>query len=158
MAGTSESLSGPRTEMVDCAKMHKLALHRTGHFILIVLSSVFAGCDGFVHVRGVVRNPAGKPVAGATIHVTDMTDYWYTQSDENGCFYASGTTAGTHSSEPLTVVASGYKNASTKVRTSIAQRNQVIVILVPYDSPGGSRIQLLTPKDNKDLEACPVPK
>jgi len=119
----------------------------------MALSLLLAGCDGFVYVRGVVRNPHGQPIAGAKIHVTDMTQYWYTESDTNGCFDASGTTAPTHSKEPLTVVAPGYKNASAKVRNK-ATRNHVIVTLVPSDSQGASRIQLLTPQDDKALEPC----
>ena len=83
--------------------------------ILMGLSLVLAGCDGLVYVRGVVRNPHGEPVSGAKIHVTDI---WYTETDANGCFNTGGTTDPFHSSEPLTIVAPGYKKASTKVRTS----------------------------------------
>ena len=118
--------------------------------ILMGLSLVLAGCDGLVYVRGVVRNPHGEPVSGAKIHVTDI---WYTETDANGCFNTGGTTDPFHSSEPLTIVAPGYKKASTKVRTR-ATRNHVIVTLVPSDFQGASRIQLLTPKNDKDLEPC----
>lgn len=122
----------------------------------MALSLVLAGCDGFVYVRGVVRNPHGEPVAGAKIHVTDMTEYWYTESDSNGCFKAGGAHDGSHSTEPLTVTAAGYQKASAKVRTA-ATRNHVIVTLVPSDSQGTSRIQVLTPQNDqneKELEPC----
>ena len=131
--------------------MHRPAPRRA--FISMALSLVLAGCDGVVYVRGVVRNPHGQPVAGAKIHVTDMAQYWYTESDTNGCFNAGGTTDPMHSSEPLTVVAPGYKKASAKVRTA-ATRNRVIVTLVPSDSQGASGIQLLPPKNDKNLEPC----
>ena len=131
-----------------------ISTHRVvWQFSLIALSLVLAGCDGLVYVRGVVRNPNGEPVAGAKIHVTDMTQYWYTESDANGCFHAGGTTAPTHSKEPLRIVAPGYKNASAKVRAA-GTRTLVSVTLVPSDSQGVSRIQLLTPQNDKDLKAC----
>lgn len=123
----------------------------------MALSLVLAGCDGLVYVRGVVRNPKGEPIAGAKIHVTDMTQYWYAESDANGCFHAGGTTAPTHSKEPLRIVAPGYKNASAKVRAA-GTGNIVNVTLVPSDSQGASRIQLLTPKSDKDLEPCKSPR
>jgi len=119
----------------------------------MALSLILAGCDGLVYVKGMVRNPNGEPVAGAKVHVTDMTQYWYTESDANGCFQAGGTTAPTHSTEPLRIVAPGYKNASAKVRAA-GTRNLVSVILVPSDSQGTSRVQLLTPKSDKDIEPC----
>jgi hypothetical protein len=117
----------------------------------MALSLVLAGCDKFLYVRGVVRNPTGKPVAGAKIHVTNMTQYWYAESGANGCFEAGGATDPMHSSEPLAMVATGYKNASGKVR---APMNHVIITLVPSDSQDASRIQLLEPKNDKDLEPC----
>ena len=144
---------GCKQNLLDSTGMHGPAHRRALQFILVALSLVISGCDGFVYVRGVVRNPHGEPVAGAKIHVTNMVQYWYTESDANGCFNASGTTAPTHSSEPLRVVAPGYKNASAKVRTA-ATRNHVIVTLAPSDSQGASRIQLLTPQNEKDLQPC----
>jgi len=122
-------------------------------FIPLALSLVLAGCDGYVAVRGVVRNTHGEPVVAAKVHVTDMGQYWYADSDANGCFTASGTTTPTHSKEPLTVVAPGYKKASAKVRTANTQ-NHVIVTLVPSHSQGASRIQVLTPQNDKDLQPC----
>jgi len=135
--------------------MHRPTHRGAWQFIPLALSLILAGCDGFVAVRGVVRNPRGEPVAGAKIHVTDITtQHWYTESDANGCFNASGATAGRGpSSEPLTVVAPGYKKASAKVRTAGTQ-NHVIVTLVPSDSQGASRIQILTPENDKDLQPC----
>ena len=133
--------------------MHRPSPQGTWQFILPALSLILAGCDGAVHVGGVVRNPHGESVAGAKIHVTDMAQYWYAESDANGCFLAAGTTDPMHSSEPLTVVAPGYKIASANVRTFPA-KNHVIVTLVPSDSQGTSRIQLLTPQNAKDLGPC----
>src|SRR6266850_1919800 len=107
--------------------------HRTAlRFVVVVLSLVLVGCDGYVKVRGAVRNSRGEPVAGAKIHVTNMDQYWRTESRADGCFDRSRTTDPMHSSEPLTVVAPGYKAASAKVRTG-GIHNQVIVTLVPSD-------------------------
>src|SRR5258708_30159212 len=92
--------------------------HRTAlRFAIITVSLVLAGCDGLVDVSGVVRNSRGESVAGAKIHVTNMDQYWYTESRADGCFLDGGTTDPMHSSEPLTVVAAGYKDASAKGRT-----------------------------------------
>ena len=148
---------GLPTELVDFTVMHRFAPRGALQFIPVVLSLILVGCDGFVYVRGVVRTPQGQPVAGAKIHVTDMAQYWYTQSNANGCFDVGGVRPPKHSSEPLRVAAPGYKNASAKVRTD-ATKNQVVVTLVPSDSRDPSQIQLLDPKNDKDLEPCNSPR
>ena len=122
-------------------------------FAMIVLPVLLAGCDGLVRVRGVVRDSHGEPIAGAKIHVTSTEPYWRTVSDDDGCFADGGTTDPMHSYEPLTVEASGYKPASTKVRAANT-RNQLIVTLVTSDSSDASRIQLLNPGSDGDLAPC----
>jgi hypothetical protein len=117
-------------------------------FVVVVLSLVLAGCDGYVNVRGAVRNSRGEPIAGAKIHVTNMDQYWRTESRPDGCFDGGGTTDPMHSSEPLTVVAPGYKTASAKVRTG-GTHNQLIVTLALSDSAAASQIQLLAPDSNE---------
>ena len=122
--------------------------------IVVVSFSVFlGGCDGLVRVNGVVRDSRGEPIAGAKIHVTSMDQYWRAEWGANGCFYVGGTSDPMHSTEPLTVVAPGYKSASAKVRTG-AIYNQVIVILVPSNSAAVSKTRLLAASEAKELTPC----
>jgi hypothetical protein len=81
-----------------------------------------------------------------------MDQYEQTESGADGCFLYFRTTDPMHSSEPLTVAATRYKTASANVRTGI--RNQVIVTLVPSDSPAASQVQVLTPDHDKNPSLC----
>ena len=122
--------------------------------LVVILSLVLAGCDGGVHVRGLVLNSQGTPIPGAKIHVTNMDEFWRTESRADGCFLGGGTSDPMHSFEPLTVAALGYKTATAKIRTR-ATPNRVIVTLVPSDSAAVNRIQLLAADlDKKRLARC----
>jgi hypothetical protein len=121
---------------------------------VVILCLVLAGCDKFVDVRGTVRDSRGEVVAGAKIHLTNSDKYWYTESHSDGCFIDGGAVDPMASSEPLTVVAAGYKPASLSVPMA-RFHHQVIVNLVPSDSAGASRIQILaSSNDSKNLASC----
>src|SRR6267378_4228644 len=84
-------------------------------FVGVMLCLVLAGCDKFVDMRGTVRNSRGEAIAGAKIHLTNSQERWNTESRADGCFVYGGSVDPTASSEPLTVVATGYKTASATV-------------------------------------------
>jgi hypothetical protein len=132
---------------------------RSGHltaqlFVGVILCLVLAGCDKFVDMRGTVRNSRGEAIAGAKIHLTNSHERWNIESRADGCFVDGGSVDPRASSEPLTVVAIGYKTASASVPMARIHLIQVIVTLVPSDSAAGSRIQLLTADDSKTLASC----
>ena len=106
---------------------------RAPQLTVLAISLILAGCDRFMYANGAVRSSRGLPIVAAKIHLSDMPQYWYTQSDANGCFAVGGATDPMHSSEPLKVEAPGYKSASAKVRTT---RSHVVVTLVPSNSEG----------------------
>src|SRR5258708_1754352 len=122
--------------------MHRSERRTALLFVGVICCLVLAGCDKFVSMRGTVRNSRGEAVAGAKIHLTNTNKYWYTESHPDGCFIHSGSVNPMASSEPLTVVATGYKTASAKVPMA-RFHYQVTVTLVPSDSAAASGIQLL---------------
>src|SRR6185312_5426712 len=105
--------------------------------VLLALSSAVGGCDGFVRARGIIRDAHGSPVGRARIQLTDMEQYWRTESRSDGCFDVGGAT-GWDRYEPLTVEVPGYKPVTMRVRTA-GTDNRVIVTMVPLDSASESR-------------------
>jgi len=106
---------------------------------LLLLSLFFLeGCDGFLHIRGVVRDTAGKPIPNARVALThgegrkfeDMTD-------SNGCFSAGGTIAPGRYKYDLRIEANGYIPVIAEIET-LANRN-VVVILAREGSSGPSQ-------------------
>ena len=85
--------------------------------VLLALSSAVGGCDGFVRARGIIRDAHGSPVGRARIQLTDMEQYWRTESRSDGCFDVGGAT-GWDRYEPLTVEVPGYKPVTMRVRTA----------------------------------------
>ena len=120
--------------------------------LILTLSFATAGCDNFVHVSGLVRDPDGVPLGHALVRVADL-DLLGIESKADGCFEVVAATDPWHSRVPVIVEVPGFKTASTRLRRGMTA-NRVIVTMVPDDSAPGSHVHLLAGADTAELAVC----
>lgn len=103
------------------------------------------GCDGDIHVRGIIRDASGQPVPDARILLERGEKAWkFDETGEaSGCFSIGGVVAPGDYEYNLHVEAPGYRPAVGTART-IVDENRVIVTLEPEGSERESRIEKTT--------------
>lgn len=119
-------------------------IRRSKKVILRCLSAIallsLSGCDGFLQVRGVVRDTMGKPISGARVRLEHGDGRKFEEkTDRQGCFSTSGTVPSGRYEYSLLVDANGYSPATTKVRLTVEQ--DVTVVLARKGSSGISRAE-----------------
>jgi hypothetical protein len=107
---------------------------------LLLVIILLAGCDYFLHVRGVVRNTDGGPISGASVLLEHAGHRFMDRTDSSGCFSAGGAIAPGDYKYNLRVEAEGYQAAMTEVGTTTVNEN-VLVVLARKGSRNMSRTQ-----------------
>jgi hypothetical protein len=66
--------------------LRNLRLSRLNVLALTLFLATFTGCDHFTHIKGIVQDSRGKPIADVTVKLTNGSRAMQYQSDEDGSF------------------------------------------------------------------------
>ena len=97
------------------------------------------GCDGFLDIRGVVRDASGKPLPDAKVVLEYRDGRKFVEStDSAGCFSVGGTVASGRYKYHLRVEKARYEPATADV--PLTTPNTVAIVLAAQSSGDGSRV------------------
>lgn len=113
-------------------------------FLLGLALLALVGCDGSIHVDGIIRDASGQPAPGARVQLERGEKAWRFEetAEASGCFFIGGVVAPGDYEYNLHVEAPGYRPAVGTART--VEENRVVVTLAPEGSGRESRIEKTT--------------
>ena len=122
--------------------------------ILLPLLSFNLGCfgDSILRARGIVVNPQGDPVVGATVQLQNDGRVDEVQTDNEGCFSIARTSAPGWYRFKLVASAPDHDPATKKLRNLTDHR--VVVELAPIDDEGRSSIEIVDPTVDDRVLHC----